>query len=70
MLKAADVVEYALVDGQVTGLEDFIGLSAPMLRQALRVFDEMGPKPVERAVLHCVEITSSRSRLLGLACDS
>lgn len=58
MLKAADVVEYALVDGQVTGLEDFIGLSTPMLRQALRVFDEMGPKPVERAVLHCVEIAS------------
>jgi len=58
MLKAADVVEYALVDGQVTRLEDFIGLFAPMLRQALPVFDEMGPKPVERAVLHCVEIAS------------
>lgn len=59
MLKSADVVDYTLTaDGQVTGLEDFVGLTAPMLLQALTVLDKMRPKPVERAVLHCVEIAS------------
>ena len=59
ILKSADVVDYTVTaDGQVTSLEDFVSLTAPMLFQALTVLDKMHPKPVERAVLHCVEIAS------------
>lgn len=58
MLKRADVVEYAVADGRLTFVEEFVGLSAPMLRQALKVLEAMNPQPVERAVLHCVEIAS------------
>jgi hypothetical protein len=58
MLKQADVVDYTLVDNRVAGLADFVGLSGPLLRQALRVLAAMGPQPVERAVLHSVEIAS------------
>lgn len=57
-LKAAGIIDYSVVNGQVSGLEDYVGLTAPMLRQALKLFDVMGPIPVERAVLHCAEIAS------------
>lgn len=59
MLKQADVIDYNMgPDGRVVGVTDFVGITAPLLRQALSVLTTMNPRPVERAVLHCVEIAS------------
>jgi hypothetical protein len=57
-LKRAGVVQYTMSDEKLVGFEEFVGLTAPMLRQSLAVLKGMNPAPVERALLHCVEIAS------------
>lgn len=57
-LAAADVVSYRLSDGELIQIEEYVGLTASLLQQALRVLDAMGPSSVEWATLHSIEIAS------------
>lgn len=58
-LRAADVVAYTTgSDGQLAGLEEFVGVTGSLVDQALRVVDALGATPGELALLHSVEIAS------------
>lgn len=57
-LKAADVVGYVAVDGQISGLEEFVGVTGPLVTQAVKVMQALNPSPAELALLHSVEIAS------------
>lgn len=57
-LKAADVVGYATTNGQFTGMEEYVGVTAPLLAQAVKVMQALKPSSSEMALLHSVEIAS------------
>lgn len=57
-LKAADVIDYATVDGRISGLEEFVGVTGALVAQAVKVMQVLNPSPAELALLHSVEIAS------------
>jgi hypothetical protein len=57
-LAQADVVTFSYSDDQLTRVEEYVGLTAPVLKQALRVLEAMAPSETEWAILHSVEIAS------------
>lgn len=57
-LKAADVIGYTVNNGQLVGMEEFVGVTGSLVEQALRVVDALGPTTAELALLHSVEIAS------------
>lgn len=59
ILKQADVVDYKLTaDGTVSYIEEFVGITAPVIEQTFRVLDALGPSEAELGVLHSVEIAA------------
>lgn len=58
-LKSADVIDYQFTsDGQLNRLEEYVGVTRPLVAQAVRVLEALHPTPVERTVLHSIEIAS------------
>jgi hypothetical protein len=57
-LKSADVIDFALRDGQLVHIEEYVGLTAPLIEQGMRVLGSTSPSPVELGVLHSVELAS------------
>jgi hypothetical protein len=57
-LKAADVIGYTTSDGQLVGIEEFVGVTRSLIEQALGVMDALSPTAAELALLHSVEIAS------------
>ena len=58
VLEAVDIVSYRQADGDLLSIEEFVGLSAPVVVQTLRVLEHLDPSPQELALLHSVEIAS------------
>jgi len=56
VLKSVGVADFAVQDGHLTWIEEYVGLSAPVVAQTLAVLEALGPSVAERAVLHSVEI--------------
>jgi hypothetical protein len=56
VLKAVGVVDFTIRDRRLTWIEEYVGLSAPVVAQTFAVLEALGPSEVERAVLHSVEI--------------
>lgn len=57
-LKGADVIGYTTRNGELAGMEEFVGVTGSLIVQALRVLDALNPTTVELALLHSVEIAS------------
>jgi len=57
-LAAADVIVYTMTGRGIAHIEEYVGLSAPVIVQAVRVLDQLRPGITELAVLHSVEIAS------------
>ncbi|MEV8118104.1 hypothetical protein AB0O69_24880 [Streptomyces xiamenensis] len=58
-LKRADVLDYALdSDGNLTHVEEFVGVAGSIIAQTFRVLDTLGPRNEELALLHSIEIAS------------
>ncbi|MFB7760542.1 hypothetical protein [Streptomyces xiamenensis] len=58
-LKRADVLDYALdSDGNLTHVEEFVGVTGSIIAQTFRVLDTLGPRNEELALLHSIEIAS------------
>src|SRR5687768_99589 len=55
VLKAVGVADFAIRDRRLTWIEEYVGLSAPVVAQTFTVLEALGPSEVERAVLHSVE---------------
>ena len=68
-LRSADVLDYSISGDDVTGLEEFVGLTGTLLDQTVKVLRALHPSQAEMAVLHSVEIASwaplTRSQHLG-----
>lgn len=58
VLKAADVIGYTTSNGQLVGMEEFVGVTGSLVEQAVRVMADLSPTPAEMALLHSVEIAS------------
>src|SRR6266536_2220233 len=58
VLKAVGVVDFAIRDGKLPWIEEYVGLSAPVVAQTLAVLEALDPSEAERAVLHSVEVAS------------
>ncbi len=57
-LKQADVIGYTSNNGQLSGIEEFVGVTGSLVEQALRVMHALNPSAAELALLHSVEIAS------------
>jgi hypothetical protein len=55
-LRAADVVGFAVQDSSLVFIEEYVGVSAPLVTQAMRVLEALKPSAADLAVLHSVEI--------------
>jgi len=51
ILKNAQVVDFLLKDDKVVRVEEFVGVAAPLLNQTAQVFEEFGPRDVDRALV-------------------
>ncbi|MGX1484221.1 hypothetical protein RKD45_003297 [Streptomyces griseus] len=59
VLKQADVIDYKVdIDGGLTHLEEFVGVTGNVIAQTFRVLDKLGPTNAELALLHSIEIAS------------
>jgi hypothetical protein len=59
VLKAADVIDYKLAaDGGLRHIEEYVGITAPVIEQTYRVLYLLRPADAEVALLHSVEIAS------------
>lgn len=56
LLKAAGVVDYQLVDGRVSYVEEYVGLSAPFLEQVVNVLEACGPADEQWAALASIQL--------------
>ena len=57
-LKAANVIDYAVTDGDLTFIEEYVGVTGTVIAQTLRVLEALQPTDTEWAVLHSVEVAS------------
>lgn len=57
-LKEAGLVDYRLHEGRITDIEEFVGVTASVLDQALMVLQRLGPSDAEWATLHSIEVGS------------
>jgi hypothetical protein len=51
ILKRAGIIDYVIRNDEVLRVEEFVGVSAPLLVQTAQVFDEFGPRDVDRALV-------------------
>ncbi|MGA5420550.1 hypothetical protein [Streptomyces lavendulocolor] len=59
VLKQADVIDYSLdIEGKLSHLEEFVGVSGTVIDQTFKVLDLLGPRDDEIALLHSIEIAS------------
>lgn len=59
VLEKADVVSYtATAEGELSGVEEFVGVTGTLVEQAVRVLEVLKPSAAERALLHSVEVAS------------
>jgi hypothetical protein len=59
VLKAADVIDYRLApDGSLGHIEEYVGITAPVIEQTYRVLYHLRPADPEIALLHSVEIAA------------
>ena len=59
VLKAADVIDYQLAaDGSLYRIEEYVGVTAPVIEQTYRVLSRLRPADAEIALLHSVEIAA------------
>jgi len=57
-LRRAGVIEYSIVDGQIS-IEEYVGVSAPLLDQVASTWQTLGPSETERCALESVELATS-----------
>lgn len=57
-LEEADVIGYSSIDGQLTGLEEYVGVTGTLVEQAVTVLEVLNPSAEEQALLHSVEVAS------------
>jgi hypothetical protein len=57
-LRAADVIGYTSSDGQLVGMEEYVGVTGSLVEQAVRTLGALNPTPPEVALLNSVEIAS------------
>jgi hypothetical protein len=57
-LKDADIVEFQIVENELSAIEEYVGLTGSVIEQSLRVLNALSPSDLELAVLHSVEIAS------------
>ncbi len=57
-LKAADVLDYQIADDRLASVEEYVGVTAPLLAQSIAVLQAMRVEAHELAVLNSVEIAS------------
>jgi hypothetical protein len=58
ILKAADVLDFQYHDADLVHLEEYVGVSAPVLDQVVGVLEALAPPATDWAILHSVEIAS------------
>ena len=59
VLQAADVLTYTVFPGgELAGIEEYVGITAPVIEQTYRVLDGLHPSGAEAAALHSVEIAA------------
>lgn len=58
VLQAADVVAFRYDGADLVQLEEYVGVSAPVLDQVVAVLESLAPPPTDWAILHSVEIAS------------
>jgi hypothetical protein len=57
-LKEANVADYTLNNGELIGVQDFLGVTGNLIDQAYRVLNALRPSREEYVVLHSVEVGS------------
>ncbi|WP_124712626.1 hypothetical protein [Mycolicibacterium nivoides] len=55
-LKRADLIDYQLADGQITHLDEYVGISATVVEQTVAVLNALSPRRSDLAFLHSVEV--------------
>ncbi|MGY2084848.1 hypothetical protein [Blastococcus sp. SYSU DS0539] len=57
-LKTAGIVDYRTDGAAITHIEEYVGVSAPLVTQAMQVLDVLSPSVGDLAVLHSVELAA------------
>jgi hypothetical protein len=57
-LKAVNVVDYSVRDGELVAIQDYVGVTAPILDQIVAILDHLGPSRTERCLLQSVEMAT------------
>jgi hypothetical protein len=57
-LKAAGILDYGVVDGHLM-VDEFVGVSAPLLKQVADTWEELHPSVVERCALESIELATA-----------
>ncbi len=58
-LRNADVLGYTEgADGEIKGVEEYVGVTGTLVEQAIRVLSVLRPTPAEMALLHSVELAA------------
>lgn len=55
-LDKADLIDYQLIDGRITHLDEYIGVTASVIDQTVALLDALSPRRSDLAFLHSVEI--------------
>ncbi len=58
VLKRADVIDYTVADNNLTGIEEYAGITGTLVEQAYDVLMHLEPTQEEQALLHSVELAS------------
>ncbi len=58
ILKRAGVLDYSTVDGQIS-IDEYVGVSAPLLKQVASTWEALGPSVTERCALESIELATA-----------
>lgn len=58
ILKRAGVLDYLTVDGQIS-IDEYVGVSAPLLKQVASTWEALGPSVTERCALESIELATA-----------
>ncbi len=58
ILKRAGVLDYSTIDGQIS-IEEYVGVSAPLLNQVASTWEELRPSVTERCALESIELATA-----------
>lgn len=64
-LKKCGIVDYRTEGAQVTHLEEYVGISAPLLQQTAAVWNEFSPPDEERCAIESVDLAAHSPLLLS-----